>query len=186
MTRKSFTLIELIVVIAIIAILAAIIAPNAFKAIEKAKVSRAIADMKSVKNAVLALYADTGHWLGDDYCACGVCFISIDEPRANPAFCRSDIMINFSNWLGWDGPYLEKNVGPSPWNNLYLVQNFMSRADSDMRLIVLNFCYQDSGVVCPIPDDAYKRVDSTLDDGDLATGNLIKVGDSIRWLMIHN
>jgi len=37
--RRSFTLIELIVVIAIIAILAAIIAPNAFRAIEKAKVA---------------------------------------------------------------------------------------------------------------------------------------------------
>ena len=37
--RKGFTLIELIVVIAIIAILAAIIAPNAFRAIEKAKAS---------------------------------------------------------------------------------------------------------------------------------------------------
>ena len=38
MNRQSFTLLELIVVIAIIAILAAIIAPNAFRAIEKAKV----------------------------------------------------------------------------------------------------------------------------------------------------
>ena len=38
---KGFTLIELIVVIAIIAILGAIIAPNAFRAIEKAKMARA-------------------------------------------------------------------------------------------------------------------------------------------------
>jgi len=57
--NKSFTLIELIVVIAIIAILAAIIAPNAFRAIEKAKISTAIADFKANKNAVYAFYADS-------------------------------------------------------------------------------------------------------------------------------
>ncbi len=58
--KKSFTLIELIVVIAIIAILAAIIAPNAFKAIEKAKISRAIADFKTFKTAMFSYYADCG------------------------------------------------------------------------------------------------------------------------------
>jgi prepilin-type N-terminal cleavage/methylation domain-containing protein len=40
MSTRAFTLIELIVVIAIIAILAAIVAPNAFRAIEKAKVAK--------------------------------------------------------------------------------------------------------------------------------------------------
>ena len=63
MMKKSFTLIELIVVIAIIAILAAIIAPNAFKAIEKAKITEAIADVKTYKTAIFTLYADTGHWV---------------------------------------------------------------------------------------------------------------------------
>ncbi|MCF7873829.1 MAG: prepilin-type N-terminal cleavage/methylation domain-containing protein [Candidatus Omnitrophica bacterium] len=60
----GFTLIELIVVIAIIAILAAIIAPNAFKAIEKAKISKAIADWEAFKAAAGTFYADTGHWPG--------------------------------------------------------------------------------------------------------------------------
>ena len=40
MKKKSFTLIELLVVIGIIAALAAIVMPNAFKAIEKAKLEQ--------------------------------------------------------------------------------------------------------------------------------------------------
>ncbi|MEW9096326.1 MAG: prepilin-type N-terminal cleavage/methylation domain-containing protein [Clostridiaceae bacterium] len=43
--KKAFTLVELLVVIAIIAILAAIVAPKAFTAIEKSKVSRTLSDM---------------------------------------------------------------------------------------------------------------------------------------------
>jgi general secretion pathway protein G len=58
--RKTFTLIELIVVIAIIAILAAIITPNAFMAIEKSKVSRIVADCKSIRTAAYNMFADTG------------------------------------------------------------------------------------------------------------------------------
>jgi len=60
LTRRAFTLIELVVVIAIIAILAAIITPNAFRAIKKAQVSKTVADMKAIKNALLTYYADTG------------------------------------------------------------------------------------------------------------------------------
>ena len=37
--KKGFTLVELLVVIAVIAILASVIAPNAFSAMEKAKVA---------------------------------------------------------------------------------------------------------------------------------------------------
>lgn len=96
MLSKSFTLIELIVVIAIIAILAAIIAPNVFKAIEKAKISRTVADMKSIKTAVLSYYADTGSWPNSHYI------------RDNTSSLLTDPGI-----AGWDGPYLEK-IAQSP------------------------------------------------------------------------
>jgi len=65
--NKAFTLVELIVVIAIIAILAAIIAPNAFRAIEKAKLARVEADAKAIKSAAFAMYADTGMWPGSNW-----------------------------------------------------------------------------------------------------------------------
>ncbi|MBU2265567.1 MAG: prepilin-type N-terminal cleavage/methylation domain-containing protein, partial [Candidatus Omnitrophica bacterium] len=90
--QKSFTLIELIVVIAIIAILAAIIAPNAFKAIEKAKVTKAIADLKTYKTATHSLYADTGHWVLD-----GRAFMDFYWLDSG----NGDLHIDYSNWSGW-------------------------------------------------------------------------------------
>ena len=60
--NKGFTLIELLIVIAIIGILAAIIAPNAFNAIEKAKIAKVISDLNAIKTASLIYYADMGFW----------------------------------------------------------------------------------------------------------------------------
>lgn len=89
--KKSFTLIELIVVIAIIAILAAIVTPNAFKAIEKAKLSRTAADMKGIKTACLGYYSDTGTW-----------------PNCHYITDASSSLISNPGVAGWDGPYLDK------------------------------------------------------------------------------
>jgi len=101
--KQSFTLIELIVVIAIIAVLAAIIAPNAFRAIEKAKISEGITDFKTYKAATLALYADTGHWVTET--------APLRPPAYYDIFLESDnnnLSTNLSNWTGWDGPYVKK------------------------------------------------------------------------------
>ncbi len=89
--KRGFTLVELLVVIAIIGILAAIIAPNAFKAIEKAKIARCEADLHAIKSACLAYYTDVGTWPD-----------SLDKLMSDTA-------------TGWDGPYLEKEVKNSPW-----------------------------------------------------------------------
>ena len=55
---RAFTLIELLIVIAIIAILAAIALPNFLEAQTRAKVSRAMADMRSMSTAIEAYYVD--------------------------------------------------------------------------------------------------------------------------------
>ncbi|WP_333870597.1 prepilin-type N-terminal cleavage/methylation domain-containing protein [Desulforamulus putei] len=107
---RGFTLVELLVVIAIIGILAAIIAPSAFKAVEKAKVSRVVADVRAIKAAGYAYYADIGDWpkagqdsydpaSGDDYG-----FLYFIKPDGNAS---------------WNGPYLEKPPGATPWGGRY-------------------------------------------------------------------
>jgi general secretion pathway protein G len=87
--RKSFTLIELIVVIAIIAVLAAIIVPNAFRAIEKAKISKIIAEIKVIKTAALDYYSDTGSW-----------------PLQYRLVTPLNSFLNNPGISGWDGPYV--------------------------------------------------------------------------------
>jgi len=78
------------VVIAIIAILAAIIAPNAFRAIKKAQISKTVADFKAIKSAALSYFADTGQWVTSHYITDG----------NGPLFKDPGVS-------EWNGPYLE-------------------------------------------------------------------------------
>jgi len=59
---SGFTLIELLIVVAIIAILAAIAIPNLLEAQVRAKCSRAVADMRTVANAVEAYFIDANDY----------------------------------------------------------------------------------------------------------------------------
>src|SRR3989338_2215392 len=133
--KKSFTLIELIVVIAIIAILAAIIAPNAFRAIEKAKITRVAADLKAIKTATFAYHADTGKWpISGVYISDGTHPLLSDDGSA-----------------GWDGPYLE-SIGKSPlakgsspggcWKHGYYYVYFREPPDAEQQ-----FDFNNDGVL---------------------------------------
>jgi prepilin-type N-terminal cleavage/methylation domain-containing protein len=57
-TKRGFTLVEILAVIAIIAILASILVPVAGRALETARKRRAVAEMNSIKVAVLEFQSD--------------------------------------------------------------------------------------------------------------------------------
>ncbi|MDX1971130.1 MAG: prepilin-type N-terminal cleavage/methylation domain-containing protein [Candidatus Sumerlaeia bacterium] len=60
--KKAFTLIELLIVVAIIAILAAIAVPNFLEAQTRAKVSRAVSDMRTLATALESYYVDNNKY----------------------------------------------------------------------------------------------------------------------------
>ncbi|MDD5669572.1 MAG: prepilin-type N-terminal cleavage/methylation domain-containing protein [Candidatus Omnitrophica bacterium] len=113
----GFTLIELIVVIAIIAVLAAIIAPNAFKAIQKAKIAKATQDVKAIASAMQSLYVDTGLWSGQAAGAYAE-FNNAIGPQLN--LPQLGLLQNDGRYPYWDGPYLEKPLTNDPWRYGYM------------------------------------------------------------------
>lgn len=127
--KKGFTLIELIVVIAIIAVLAAVITPNVFRAIERAQVSRVIADVNAIMTAMQSMRADTGKVR---YCASGYgsegaapCFLhdniaaNCNCPYGGSWGSYTELTQNPGGMLGWDGPYLDAGSVRNPWGGLY-------------------------------------------------------------------
>ncbi|OQX52653.1 MAG: hypothetical protein B5M48_04825 [Candidatus Omnitrophica bacterium 4484_213] len=173
MKKRGFTLIELIVVIAIIGVLAAIIAPNAFRAIEKAKCCQGVADFKAIKVASGALYADTGFWPHGGW-------TRVD---------RSNLVENVDGWSGWDGPYLEATKGYHPWNGTYFFDTFWNWGRGPEIELTLEFedaCYPDGpNGGCPVPYSSARIMDRMMDDGRPDTGCIIGWGGDlttiIRW-----
>jgi len=130
--QAAFTLIEVLVVIAIIAILASVIAPNAFRAVEKAKVSHLAQNLGAFRTALLAYYSDIGFWPPDV------------GPYGDPGFMKPlpyDVRTGNpvagapyglpANWQAtvnaqWDGPYLERMPAKNPWGGSYDYENWMT------------------------------------------------------------
>lgn len=99
--EKGFTLVELLAVVAIIAVLGAVITPNVIRAIDKSKVSAAVADFRAVKSAAYAYYYDTGQWPLDS------------TGGGDPGFCTDPEV------SGWNGPYLEHWPVQNPWGGTF-------------------------------------------------------------------
>lgn len=178
---KGFTLIELIVVIAIIAILAAIIAPNAFKAIEKAKISKAIADLKSIKTAAMSFYGDIGTWPNDregedpGFCTCPSSAGYGDGCDVNPT----------TNLSLWDGPYLEKwptismlgpgSAGAYGWH--------LGQPHSGW---VNNTGWVVAAEIRGVPEELFNEMDERIDNSDgWTTGTLREWGTSASAVILH-
>ena len=148
--QSAFTLIELLVVIAVIAVLAAVVAPNAFRAIEKAKGSNVLSTAKAIKTAVYGYYADTGRW----------------PPRVAPG----SIYLNTNSFLqndgvpGWDGPYLEKWNARHPWGGTWFVRmDIPGGSDALTPGVIDLYCGLNNDPEAP--SGARQKIDAMIDDG---------------------
>ncbi|OQX52656.1 MAG: hypothetical protein B5M48_04820 [Candidatus Omnitrophica bacterium 4484_213] len=162
--KKGFTLIELIVVIAIIGILAAIIAPNAFKAIEKAKISATIEDYRSIKTAAMSFYADTGTWPAD---GCEEAFTANDN-------CAS------GTYSGWDGPYLEKWPTLAKWGGAYTFEKQTDNVAPYANAWGGNGIEKRFVRITSVPETAAQKISTAL-DGDAAGDAAADTSGSVRY-----
>lgn len=165
--KKGFTLIELLVVIAIIAILAAVIAPNAFKAIEKSKVSSAISDYKAIKTASLSYYADTGKWPVTANSNHNASVVFVDGGDVAPFTGNAEP-------TGWNGPYLEKWPDKNPWGGSYTFTNSTTVANVITEINAKHI------TINGINAQAISRLETELDGGtaDGAEGTVRYVEDA--------
>jgi general secretion pathway protein G len=166
--RRGFTLIELIVVIAIIAVLAAVVAPNAFRAIDKSRVSATVADLNAIKTASFGFFGDCGVWPATT--ATGAGFVS-----------------NAAATAGWDGPYIGSWPAAGKWaGGTYTFTNdnaggilatgWDSVAGADTARYV---------IVTGIPAASQARIDIALDGAAGATSGSVRytAGGALHYLV---
>jgi len=162
MKKDSFTLIEFLIVIALIAILGAIIGTTAFRTIEKSRCSRVVSESKTIKNAALTYYTDTGIWPHP---------YLLDTP-INPFLSNKNDLGNPVQ--GWNGPYVEK-WSPHPWGGHVGWDNTIDLDNNGMLdgCVILDDDRPGTGEndnQGEIPRRAMVKIDEMLDDGNLATG----------------
>jgi prepilin-type N-terminal cleavage/methylation domain-containing protein len=120
----GFTLVELLVVIGIIGLLSTMAVVGVFKARDKAKDTKARAELRSLRNAIALLEADTGKW--PNGCP--------PESEANPEVFALAAQAGMSQppvvgdqgngceWIAqdiarWSGPYMTQAT--DPWGTVY-------------------------------------------------------------------
>lgn len=109
---RGFTLIELLVVIGIIVLLAGIVMPNFMKQIDKAKKTRARADIHSVENALAMYQTDYGIYPGHK---------DVGENLSTDAEGNITALKRMLQTAGTNGrgPYLSKDIPNDPYGEKY-------------------------------------------------------------------
>ena len=131
--KKGFTLIELMIVAGIIAILAGILVPLIFKEINESRITRAVADIRSISSAVMVFNKDVASWpVRDATCNANVTLLTGDgNLPANLAALGYDPSVTSSLndhlstdtnvcYTNWKGPYMAR-VTADPWGYSYVI-----------------------------------------------------------------
>ncbi|MBU1292516.1 prepilin-type N-terminal cleavage/methylation domain-containing protein [Patescibacteria group bacterium] len=163
MPKRGFTLIELLVVIAIIGILSSVVLASLNTAREKAKVANAVSQLRQFRNVVALYFTDTGQYPA----GCGLSCTASTDPY-----------LNALGVPGWNGPYFAGGVWnlEHPWGGHFTIDSADLTGDGQPEMYF--FLDEDapgtnsSDNTGIIPLSALLAIDKTLDDGDLATGNL--------------
>ncbi len=99
-SQAGVTLIEMMVVVTIIALFAALVLPKMMNQADRAKVTKAKADINGFETALGSYKLDTGVFPTTEQ--------GLQALRVQPEGVEN-----------WQGPYLQKDIGTDPWNHAY-------------------------------------------------------------------
>ncbi|VVD88271.1 Type II secretion system protein G [Pandoraea aquatica] len=102
--QAGFTLLELLVVLLIIALLAGYVGPKLFSQVDRAREKTAVAQMKSLSDALGQYRLDIGQYPTEEQ--------GLQALMAAPAGVEH-----------WQGPYLAKALPNDPWDHPYVWKN---------------------------------------------------------------
>jgi len=102
MSRRGFTLVEMLLVVAIIAMLAVAVVPRLAGQGQKARIARAKGDVASIGLALDLYELDVGRY-----------------PASLEELTKREPPADLGEGTQWNGPYLKKGLPNDPWGRPY-------------------------------------------------------------------